>query len=89
MERRRAFESFTYLCFDLSDAFVSQQELQTGRFYYKDGAVYEGQYKVVGLPPPTAPEPAKKGAKKKEEEPPAQPAEPPKPVRHGIGESRG
>jgi hypothetical protein len=65
-----------------------QQELQTGRFYYKDGAIYEGQYKVVGLPPPTAPEPAKKGAKKKEEEPPAQPAEPPKPVRHGVGESR-
>jgi hypothetical protein len=65
----------------------NQQELQTGRFYYKDGAMYEGQYKVVGLPPPVPAEPAKKGAKKKEEEPPAQPAEPPKPVRHGIGKS--
>ncbi|KAF6255797.1 Presenilin-domain-containing protein [Scenedesmus sp. NREL 46B-D3] len=36
-------------------------ELQTGRFFYTDGAIYEGQYKVVGLPPPTPPEPAKKG----------------------------
>uniref|UniRef100_A0A383VWC3 MORN repeat-containing protein 5 n=1 Tax=Tetradesmus obliquus TaxID=3088 RepID=A0A383VWC3_TETOB len=69
----------------LSVAPAQQQELQTGRFYYKDGAIYEGQYKVVGLPPPAPAEPAKKGAKKKEEEPPAQPAEPPKPVRHGVG----
>ncbi|WIA21037.1 hypothetical protein OEZ85_005365 [Tetradesmus obliquus] len=65
--------------------FLTRLELQTGRFYYKDGAIYEGQYKVVGLPPPAPAEPAKKGAKKKEEEPPAQPVEPPKPVRHGVG----
>lgn len=62
------------------------EQLQTGRFYYQDGATYDGQYKVIGLPPPTQPEPAKKGAKKKEDEPPGQPAEPPKPVRHGVGE---
>lgn len=63
-----------------------QEQLQTGRFYYKDGATYEGQYKLIGLQPAAAVEPAKKGAKKKEDEAPAQPAEPPKPVRHGVGE---
>ena len=60
-------------------------QLETGRFYYPNGTVYDGQYKVLGLPPPVAPEPAKKGAKKKEDELPAAPAEPPKPVRHGKG----
>lgn len=66
------------------------QQLQSGKFYYKDGSTYEGQYKVLGLAAASATEaaPAKKPAKKpaKEDDLPAQPAEPPKPVRHGIGE---
>jgi hypothetical protein len=68
-------------------AFCAQQAevLETGKFYFEDGTTYEGQYKVLGLPPPVAAEPAKKGAKKKDEEPAAAPAEPPKPVRHGKG----
>lgn len=63
------------------------QQLQQGKFYFKDGSTYEGQYKVLGLAPPAADAvPAKKGLKKKEEEMLTQPAEPPKPVRHGVGE---
>jgi hypothetical protein len=63
------------------------QDLQQGKFYFKDGSTYEGQYKVTGLAPPAVDAaPAKKGLKKKEEELLAQPAEPPKPVRHGVGE---
>lgn len=74
---------------------ASEQLLQSGKFYYKDGSNYQGQYKVLGLPPAAADaaagaSPAKKaggaGVKKpKEDEVPAQPAEPPKPVRHGAG----
>ncbi len=62
----------------------------SGKFYYPDGATYEGQYKLTGLPPPVPEAPAKKGAaaKKKEEEAPPQPLEPPKRVRHGTGRPR-
>lgn len=64
-----------------------EQQLQSGKFYFKDGSTYEGQYKLLGLVPAAADAaPAKKGVKKKEEEAPAQPAEPPKPVRHGAGD---
>lgn len=63
-----------------------EQPLQSGKFYYKDGSTYEGQYKILGLASPAAEAaPAKKGPKKKDDEAPAQPAEPPRPVRHGAG----
>lgn len=63
------------------------QELQQGKFYFKDGSTYEGQFKVLGLAAPAVDAaPAKKGIKKKEEELLTQPAEPPEPVRHGVGE---
>jgi hypothetical protein len=74
-----------------------QQLLQSGRFFYRDGATYEGQYKALGglqQPAPDAPAApaaaaaAKKGVSKKskeEEAAAAQPAEPPKPVRQGTG----
>lgn len=62
-------------------------ELLSGKFYYADGSTYEGQYKLLGLVPAADAVPAKKGLKKKEDEAPAQPAEPPKPVRHGAGQA--
>jgi len=61
-----------------------EQSVLNGRFYYKDGTTYEGQYKMIGLPAASS-EPAKKGAKKKEDESPPQPTEPPRPLRHGTG----
>eukprot|EP00879_Flechtneria_rotunda_P028885 GHRR01031119.1.p1 GENE.GHRR01031119.1~~GHRR01031119.1.p1 ORF type:complete len:145 (+),score=59.96 GHRR01031119.1:345-779(+) len=70
------------------DVCLQQQpdEPLSGKFYFKDGSTYEGHYKMVGLPQATAPEPVRKGGKRKEEEAAAQPAEPPKAVRHGVGE---
>lgn len=62
-------------------------ELLFGKFYYADGSTYEGQYKLLGLVPAADAVPAKKGLKKKEDEAPAQPAEPPKPLRHGAGQA--
>lgn len=63
----------------------SSDQLATGKFYYKTGETYDGQYKMIGLPPAAPTEPVKKGGKKKEEEVSAQPMEHPKPVRHGVG----
>lgn len=82
---RHACQILTFKCFLVSCCSTQPpDQLLTGRFYYKDGATYEGQYKLIGLVPAAA-EPAKKAAKKKEDEAAAQPAEPPKPVRHGVG----
>eukprot|EP00877_Chromochloris_zofingiensis_P008805 jgi/Chrzof1/4178/Cz14g01260.t1 len=63
---------------------IQPDKIETGKFHYKDGSTYEGDWKMLGLPTPPA-EPVKKGAKKKDEELPAVPAEPPRRVRHGKG----
>lgn len=65
---------------------TTADQLLPGKFFYKDGSTYEGQYKLLGLAPAADAAPAKKGLKKKDDEAPAQPAEPPKPVRHGAGQ---
>jgi hypothetical protein len=74
----------------------ASNEPLSGRFHFRDGSVYEGQYRLSGAPQPAdtaaaATPAAKKGAgtptkRPAKDDEPATPAEPPKPLRHGTGE---
>ncbi|KAF8056836.1 Psn [Scenedesmus sp. PABB004] len=63
--------------------------LLRGRFHYPDGSTYEGEYRLLGGPPPEPPAGKKGGAaaakRRAGDDETAAPAEPPRPVRHGVG----
>ena len=57
-----------------------------GKFFYHNGATYEGEWKLLFAEPPAPPEDPKDAKKKKgKDEPPPPPTVPPKRVRHGKG----
>lgn len=56
----------------------------TGRFFYKNGATYTGDWILLFPAPPATPDTEKKAAKKKDDPPPP-PQDPPRRVRHGHG----
>jgi hypothetical protein len=62
----------------------------SGTFYFRDGATYDGEFRILNAPPPTpeggAPRKGGGGKKKEEDTAPPAAAEPPKRVRHGKGE---
>lgn len=88
-ERRRlaAHTAHTSCCCTSVHVFLKLQPTSgSGRFYYHNGARYDGEWKVLNAAPPPDPNPPAKGAKKPaKDEPPPPPAEPPKRVRHGKG----
>ncbi|GFH25409.1 hypothetical protein HaLaN_23362, partial [Haematococcus lacustris] len=58
----------------------------SGKFFYKSGATYKGDWILLFANPPPTPEVDGKKAVKKKDDPPPPPSEPPKRVRHGKGE---
>ncbi|KAJ9519241.1 hypothetical protein QJQ45_017901 [Haematococcus lacustris] len=57
----------------------------SGKFFYKSGATYKGDWILLFANPPPTPEVDGKKAVKKKDDPPPPPSEPPKRVRHGKG----